>query len=108
MKRKIALASYIDLTIEKTDRENVVKRIIDSTFMKTEEEYNLNNIKQRNELGYDKWHQVVNDEIHTRAEGNGIQWKEVAKIDGDKLYMTRIWKENDNEKNCVQIFVKYN
>lgn len=107
IKRKLALASYIDLNIQKTDDENVLKRIIDSAFMKTEEDYNLNNIRQQNELGYYKSHQIIDGEIHTNADGKGITWKEFARIKNGKLHLTRTWHENGVEKTCDQIFSKY-
>ena len=107
IKRKLALASYIDLSIEKTDNVNIIKRVIDSTFIKTEEEYDLTNVTKKNDLGYYKQHSMVGGEIHTQAEGNNISWQEIAKIEDNKLNIKRIWNENGIEKNCEQIFIKY-
>ncbi len=108
VKRKLALASNIDLTIKKIDK-NHFKRIINSTFLKSSEDYMFDNQFHTNEQGLEKSHNIIENEIHTQVKNNNIQWTELNKIIDSKLVITRKWiDENGKIQKCSQIFIKIN
>ena len=108
VKRKVALASYIDLYIEKLE-DNIYKRTIDSTFLKNEEMYYLDGESHVNSLGFAKIHSINNNILTSEVTGKGLEWKEEISIENDKLIINRTWTEKGSSEpqNSKQIFSKY-
>ena len=63
IKRKLALTSNIDLTIKETEESNKIIRIIDSTFLKAQEEYLLDDQFHKTSFGLEKRHKIVDGKI---------------------------------------------
>ena len=108
IKRKLALSSNIDLTIQKTNKENRLLRIIDSTFLKTQEEYIFDGKFHKTPLNLEKYHLLENNQIVTEVKSDLFHWYETNTIKENKLIIQRKWFENGIEKTCSQIFTKQN
>ena len=107
LKIQAALISNIDLTLTKT-AENQYNRIIDSTFMKATETYNIDGQYHANSENVNKKHTVVDEQLHTSANTDDIEWNEITQIINDKLVIERRWVEGGNQLTCKQIFVRAN
>ena len=106
IKRKLALTSNIDLTIKETEESNKIIRIIDSTFLKAQEEYLLDDQFHKTSFGLEKRHKIVDGKILSEIKNEQFHWYETNKIEDTRLFITRKWFENNNEKTCSQIFIK--
>ena len=111
LKRKSALMSNIDIIIEQHS-ENSFKRTIDSTFMKSEELYILDDQFRENDMELLKKHVMNNNMIISSVksiENSSLNliWVETANINKDgNLIIKRNWIENRVQQECKQIFVK--
>ena len=113
VKRKAALASNIDLTIDQIQTNNAIKRTIDSTFMKNSEIYNFNSEESENEENLIKSHlfhhdtnSIISNVKSSDSHPLNINWVETAQINGNKLIIKRSWLENGIQKYCTQNFVR--
>ena len=112
VKRQLALVSNIDLKLEITENPNIIKRIIDSSFLSGEELYYIDNKFHKNNEGLDKQHELRDNKIYSKVQGTSfdgtkfIFWNEIIEIENDKLIVRRFWEEN-GKQTCSQIFEKY-
>ena len=105
--RQAALASNIDLTIEKPDKEHVIKRIVDSTFMKADELYIFDGNFYINQENLKKKHTFEDNCIISEVKGDSFEWNEKICIENDKMIIKRTWSNNGTEYICSQVFSKY-
>ena len=105
IKRKLAISSNIDVTIQKTDVENQYKRIIESTFLNREELYLVDGQFHNTDDKTQKCYTFKDGVLYTEAkQTNGIQWWESSKLEGTVLTINRHWFENNIKKTSRQIF----
>ena len=106
IKRKLALASNIDLTIQKTNEDNKLIRIIESTFLNNQEEYIFDGEFHKTPYGLEKCHLFENNQLLTEVKNELFHWYETNFIKDNKLIITRKWFEEGVEKTCSQSFIK--
>ena len=105
IKRKLALSSNITLSIEKID-DITYKRIINSTFLNSEEIYVLDSQFHETPSKLLKSHSIKNDKLISKIIDKNIHWSEKSEIIKNKLHIKRTWIENTKEKTSEQIFIK--
>ena len=106
IKRKLALASHINLTIQKTNEDNKFIRIIESTFLNNEEEYIIDGKFHKTPANLEKCHLIENNQLLTEVRNELFHWYETNTINENKLTIHRKWFENGIEKTCSQVFIK--
>ena len=110
LKRKSALASNVDLILEKVSN-NSLKRTIDSTFMKSDELYIFDEQFHDNNMELLKKHTFRDNCIISsiKSTDNSVYnfvWVETASLDNNELNIKRNWIENGIQKECKQIFIR--
>jgi hypothetical protein len=103
---KAALIANVDAYFEKTENPNIVKRTIDSTFIKGTEDYIFDGEFHLTSGNLNKKHNFENDIIYSEVHKENDIWTETVKIDQDKLILKRSWKINNKDLSCTQIFIK--
>ena len=103
---KAALVANVDVYFEKTNNPNVLKRTIDSTFLKGVEEYNFDGNFHKNNENLRKKHSFRKDTIFSEVYLEQKFWTEHINVVDDKLILNRYWNINDKAYDCTQIFKK--
>ena len=105
---KAALVANVDAYFEKTDNPNVIKRTIDSTFLKGVEEYNFDGDFHKNNENLRKKHSLREGKIFSEVYLQQKFWTEEIMVENEKLILKRFWINGEEQCNCTQIFVKAN
>ena len=104
IKRKLALSSNIDLTIQATKKENELLRIIESTFLNTQETYIFDGKFHKTPSNLEKLHLLKDNKLISRVKSKQFNWYETNFIENNKLIIQRKWFEDNVEKTCLQVF----
>ena len=106
LSRKAASCAEVDAIFEKTSSPNVIKRTIDSTFMKNSEFYKFDGKFYLNPENLKKKHLLKNNIIYTEVHKSTGNWNEQLSVEEDNLIVTRHWYRNKIMEKCIQIFKK--
>ena len=103
---KAALIANVDAYFEKTNKPTIIKRTIDSTFLKGTEDYIFDSEFHMTSENLNKKHQFENDIIYSVVHKDKNNWSENIKIIDGKLILNRFWKIDNKDLSCSQIFKK--
>ena len=103
---KAALIANVDVYLEKTNKTTIIKRTIDSTFLKGTEDYIFDSEFHMTSENLNKKHQFENDIIYSVIHKDKNNWSENIKIIDGKLILNRFWKIDNKDLSCSQIFKK--
>ena len=103
---KAALIANVDAYFEKTENKDIIKRTIDSTFLKGIEEYNFDGNFHLNSADLRKKHSLRDGKIFSEVYLEQKFWTEEIIIEKDQLILNRYWNINNIAYNCTQIFKK--
>ena len=103
---KAALIANVDAYFEKTNKPTIIKRTIDSTFLKGTEDYIFDSEFHMTSENLNKKHQFENDIIYSVIHKDKNNWSENIKIIDGKLILKRFWKIDNKDLSCSQIFKK--
>ena len=103
---KAALVANVDVYFEKTRNKDIIKRTIDSTFIKGIEEYNFDGDFHKNSENLRKKHAFRENTIFSEVYLEQKFWTEQIRVEKDRLILNRYWNINNIAYNCTQIFKK--
>lgn len=103
VKRRVALASNIDLIIT-SESDNEINREVASAFFNTNEKYVLDNKPRVNEEGLTKKHRFNDGKIKTEVAGVSVDWNEEISVDGNTMTVLRTWTVDGTDQKSVQVF----
>ena len=105
---KAALVANVDVYFEKTRNKDIIKRTIDSTFLKGIEEYNFDGNFHKNSEDLRKKHSLRDGNIFSDVYLQQKFWTEEIMVENEKLILKRFWINGEEQCSCTQIFVKAN